>query len=167
MNKKLTLIEKISFSNYIGGLKLLYILVSMYATMYYITALGINPIFISILILVSHMFDAFNDPVIGALIDRSNTKLKNYILAVRILLPISTLLIFMIPANHGLLTYIYVSITYIVWSVLYTLGQVPIYSIASRMTNLQSEQDRLLANSMLGGLVGMFLGLGMIAYGWC
>lgn len=73
----------------------------------------------------------------------------------------------MIPANHGLLTYIYVSITYIVWSVLYTLGEVPIYSIASRMTTLQSEQDRLLANSMLGGLVGMFLGLGMIAYGWC
>lgn len=76
MNKKLTLIEKISFSNYIGGLKLLFILESMYATMYYITALGINPIFISILILVSRMFDAFNDPVIGALIDRSNTKLK-------------------------------------------------------------------------------------------
>lgn len=136
----------------------------MYATMYYVTALGIDPVFISLLILVSRMFDALNDPIIGAIIDRSKCKLKTYLCVVSILLPISTLLIFMVPANQELLTNMYVIITYIVWSVLYTLGEVPIYSIASRMTDSQSEQDRLLANSMLGGLVGMFLGFGMISY---
>ncbi len=129
--KKIKKRELFGFTAFIGGEKLLYVLVTTYASIYYITALSINPLFVAALVFGTRMFDAINDPFIGAMIGRGSLKYKTYINITAFLLPLSTILIFMNPFSSQILIDLFVVVTYVVWSVLYTISEVPIYSIVS------------------------------------
>lgn len=154
----------VGYSSFIGGEKLLYTLVTTYATIFYISKLEMSPVFVAALVFGTRMFDAVNDPIVGSLIDKGKTRYKTYINLTAVLLPLSTLFIFIDPGFGTVATYAFATITYVIWSVLYTVSEVPIYSIVSRMTPNKREQEFIFSISTVGSMVAIFFGMFLFAF---
>ncbi len=156
--------ELIGFTSFISGEKLLYVLVTTYASIFYITKLGIDPLFVAALVFITRMFDAINDPFIGAVIDSGKYSYKTYINITAILLPIATIMIFLNPFSAQLYINLYAIVTYVIWSILYTVSEVPIYSIVSTMTDNKQDQEFIMSISTVGSMVGIFFGMFLFAF---
>ncbi len=156
--------EVFGFCSFIGAEKLLYVLVTTYATIFYISKLEMSPLFVAGLVFATRMFDAFNDPVIGSLIDKGKTRYKTYLNITAVLLPLATVLVFVNPFESTFAVYAFATIMYVIWSVLYTVSEVPIYSIVSHMTDDKEDQDFIFSISTVGSMIGMFFGLFLFAF---
>ncbi len=156
--------EVFGFCSFIGAEKLLYVLVTTYATIFYITKLEMNPLFVAGLVFVTRMFDAINDPVVGSLIDKGKTRYKTYLNITAVLLPLATVLVFVNPFESKFAIYLCATVMYVIWSVLYTVSEVPIYSIVSHMTDNKEEQEFVFSISTVGSMIGIFFGLFLFAF---
>lgn len=156
--------EVFGFCSFIGAEKLLYVLVTTYATIFYITKLEMNPLFVAGLVFVTRMFDAINDPVVGSLIDKGKTSYKTYLNITAVLLPLATVLVFVNPFESKFAIYLCATVMYVIWSVLYTVSEVPIYSIVSHMTDNKEEQEFVFSISTVGSMIGIFFGLFLFAF---
>lgn len=140
------LTNKVKISYGIGavGKDMVYALVSGFLMYYYNTVLGVSATFIGILFMGARIFDACNDPIMGVVVEKTNTKLGKF----RPWLIIGTVLnafvlyfMFSVPSNLGggsLL--IYISIAYIAWGVTYTIMDIPYWSMIPAIT--QTGKDR-------------------------
>jgi melibiose permease len=109
-----------------------------------------------IILLVARVFDAFNDPIMGIVVAKTNTKWGKF----RPWLMIGTLtnavilfLMFAAPPKldgSGLIAY--AAITYILWGVTYTMMDIPYWSMIPAFTKSGKEREGLttLARSCAG-----------------
>ena len=99
--------------------------------------LGANVSLVAILILVAKIVSAVADPVVGNLVDRSHSKLgkfKSMILYSIAPLLIFTAIVFVKVPFKGVGLYVWIFLTYLVWSIAMTMGDVPSQGIASVLT---------------------------------
>lgn len=66
--------EKISYGIGAFGKDLVYMLVSAFLLIYYNTVLGMDSVYIGFVLMAARIFDAFNDPFMGVIIAKTNTK---------------------------------------------------------------------------------------------
>lgn len=137
--------------------------IGSFLQMFYTDILKINLGAITVLMLVARIWDAINDPICGALIDsRKPTKhgrFRPYVFWFSIPLAIAFILCFVqIPglSEHQYLIYAY--ITYILYGMLYTAVNIPYGSMASAMTEDQSERSTLSVFRSLGSGIGSLPG---------
>ena len=71
---KLSFREKYSYGIGALGKDLAYAIVSSYLMIYFTDAIGLNPAFVGVLFLVARMWDAFNDPMMGMVVDNTRSK---------------------------------------------------------------------------------------------
>ena len=96
--------------------------------------LGANVSVVAILILVAKIVSAVADPVVGNLVDRSKSKLgkfKSMIIYSIAPLLIFTAVVFVKVPFKGIGLYVWIFLTYLVWSIAMTMGDVPSQGIAS------------------------------------
>ncbi len=116
--------------------------------MYYLTdTVGLNPAFVGTLFLVARLWDAFNDPIMGMLVDNTRTKwgkFKPWIAAGTVLNSIALLLLFYQPAflNDSTI-YVYISITYILWGMTYTMMDIPFWSMVPVVAISQGDRAQI------------------------
>jgi len=113
---------------------------AMYLSVFYTLILQVNPFHIGILMLITKIWDAVNDPIIGAIVDsRKATKGGKFIPWIRAFsFPMAVLCIlgFVNVSNlaYGLrLAYMFV--TYVLYEALYTCVNVPFGTLSSVMTD--------------------------------
>ena len=107
---------------------------------------------VAILMLVTRLFDAFNDPIMGSIVDRTRTKwgkCRPYLLWMAIPIAIMTILCFLpwYPKDTG--GFIALSLIYVVWSVVYTVADVPYWGLSTTMTNNTTKRGNLLTIARL------------------
>lgn len=94
---------------------------------------------VAFLMLGTRIFDAMNDPIMGSIVDRTRTKwgkCRPYLKWMPIPIGIMTLLCFLPAYQEGKTsTFILVSVIYVVWSVMYTIADVPYWGMSTCMTN--------------------------------
>ncbi|MCC8072958.1 MAG: glycoside-pentoside-hexuronide (GPH):cation symporter [Clostridiales bacterium] len=120
---------------------------------------------VSRMILFLGIWDTVNDPIMGGIIDKTRTrygKLRPYLLIVPIPLAIATVMLFSGPivmqdvkSTTAKIVYMYIS--YFVWELLYTLGDVPFWGLSSAISPLPSDRTRAIStarfiSSLIGGL---------------
>ena len=120
---------------------------------------------LSILLLVVQIWDAINDPLIGAMIDADKRKykmgkFKTYILIGAIGLLVAGALVFIPAPNASLVTKCILFIAgYLIWDACYTVANVPYGSMLSLITTDGGERSQLSTwrsiGSMLGNIVPM------------
>lgn len=96
--------------------------------------MGANVSVVAILILVAKIVSAVADPVVGNLIDRSKSKrgkFKSMILYSLVPLLVMTAVVFVKVPFSGTGLYVWIFLTYLVWSIAMTMGDVPSQGIAS------------------------------------
>ena len=71
---KLTFKEKYSYGLGALGKDLAYGIVGTYLMFYFTDVIGLAPAFVGTLFLVARIWDAFNDPAMGMIVDNTRTK---------------------------------------------------------------------------------------------
>ena len=75
---KLTIKQKVSFGIGAIGKDMVYSLVSGFILYYYNTILGISGTFTGIMMMAARVFDAFNDPLMGVVVEKTNTRFGKF-----------------------------------------------------------------------------------------
>lgn len=129
------------------GKDMVYALVAGFLMYYYNTVLGVSTTFIGVLFMAVRIFDAFNDPMMGVVVGKTNTKLGKF----RPWLIVGTLsnavvlyFIFAVPmgvSGNNLL--IYLSIAYLVWGITYTIMDIPYWSMIPAITKPGKERESI------------------------
>ena len=119
--------------------------------------LGANVIIVAILILVAKIVSAAADPIVGNLIDRSNSKLgkfKSMIVYSLAPLLISTAIIFVKVPFKGAGLYVWIFIVSLIWSIAMTMGDVPSQGIAAALTPNPTERTNVVSISNTAKQIG-------------
>lgn len=127
-------------------------LLNSYQAEFDASILGADIAVVGILILVAKILSAVFDPVVGSMIDRSKSKrgkFKSMILKSIIPLLVMTAAVFInVPFKENrTATYIWIFVTYLVWSLAMTLGDVPSQGIASVLTPNPTERTNVVSIS--------------------
>ena len=125
-------------------------LLNSYQAEFDASILGADIAVVGILILVAKILSAVFDPVVGSMIDRSKSKrgkFKSMILKSIIPLLVMTAAVFInVPFKENrTATYIWIFVTYLVWSLAMTLGDVPSQGIASVLTPNPTERTNVVS----------------------
>ena len=133
---------------------------AMFLTVFYTLVLKINPIHVGTILLITKVWDAINDPIIGAIIDARKAKAgKKFIPWMRAFsIPCAILMCigFLNVSNwdYGF-KLAYVLITYVLYESMYTCVNVPFGSLSSVMTDDTNHRTDLSRNRSLGGTIIM------------
>lgn len=112
--------------------------------------LGANVSVVAILILVAKIVSAVADPIVGNLVDRSKSKhgkFKSMIMYSILPLLIFTAVVFINVPFKGIGLYVWIFITYLIWSIAMTMGDVPSQGIASVLTPNPTERTNVVSIS--------------------
>lgn len=143
------------------GQGLVYSCMSSYITDYYMSVLKLNAIFVILLMLLARVWDAINDPMMGMIMDRKTTKwgrMKPYPLLTAIPIAILTILMFVNPGfdvnNQSTDLYVFVAVIYVLWGMVYTVSDVPFWSMPNVMTPDPKERGTLISHAKTIGGIG-------------
>ena len=144
---KLSIKEKVSYGFGAVGKDMVYSIVSGYLLYYYNTVLGISATFIGILFMAARIFDAFNDPFMGIVVEKTHTKMgkfRPWLLLGTVANAVILALMYAVPKGiegNGLL--VYVSVAYILWGVTYTIMDIPFWSMIPAITQTGKDRENL------------------------
>jgi len=127
------------------GQGMIYGIMSSYISDFYLNVFGLGPIFVLLLMLLARIWDAINDPMMGMIADRLNLKhgkMKPYILMTPIPIAVLTTLLFFAPDISNTAKMVYASVTYVLWGMIYTMSDVPFWSMPNLMTSNPAERGR-------------------------
>lgn len=164
--------KKITFKNKMGyGLGdtangLTFAMSSTFLMAFYLDVLGITGLAIGTLFLVARIWDAINDPMMGALTDKmfinrmrkhegkKVDKFRPFLVKGSFLVVAAAILMFFAPEGlSGSQKLIWAYVTYILWGMTYTFINIPYGSLAAVMTQDPAERASL---SVSRGVLGMF-----------
>jgi len=158
MEEKIKLSGKAKASYGLGavGKDMVYMLSASYVLYYFQDILGVSAAAMGIILMIARVFDAFNDPIMGAIVAKTKTKwgkFRPWLLIGTITNAIILYLMFSAPptlSGSGLVAY--AAITYILWGVTYTMMDIPYWSMIPAFTEGGKERENLttLARSCAG-----------------
>ncbi|MTT31117.1 MFS transporter [Terrilactibacillus sp. BCM23-1] len=136
--------------------------VNAYLLFYYTDVDGIKPAVIATLFLVVRVLDAVCDPIMGSILDKTNTrwgKARPYLLWVALPLALFTVLCFTTP-HFGLTgNRIYAYATYILLGMTFSMQTIPVNSLTARITNNLQERTILTTVRMILVYIGILLAI--------
>ncbi len=144
MSKK----EILAYSLGLFGFQAIVGFMNSYQAEFYGAQMGADLAVVGILLLAVKIVSAAFDPVVGNLIDRTNSKrgkLKPFILYSLAPLAILTIVVFTEVPLRGTALYVYIFVTFLLWSMAMTLGDVPSQGIASVLTPNPTERTSVVS----------------------
>ncbi len=153
---KLSGAAKVSYGLGAVGKDMVYMLSASYVLYYFQDILGVSAAAMGVILMVARVFDAFNDPIMGAIVAKTKTKwgkFRPWLLIGTITNAIILFMMFTAPPTldgGGLVAY--AAVTYILWGVTYTMMDIPYWSMIPAFTEGGKEREGLttLARSCAG-----------------
>lgn len=146
------------------GQNMIYGIISTGMTFYFQSVIFIPAMAISAIMGIARIWDAINDPMMGTLVDRTRSKYgkcRPYLFYVPGIVMVTTILTFVNgqystdnSATTNAIIIGWAAVSYILWGMTYTAGDIPIWGITSLMT--ESEKDR----ASILGLARIVAGIG-------
>lgn len=150
------------------GQNVLYNVTNVLLVSYFLqNVLYIPAIIVSVIIAVARVWDAFNDPIMGSLVDKTRTKwgkCRPYLIFVPGIVMIISILCFVnveyvgtagdILKGTNLVCVLWAGFSYILWGMSYTAGDIPLWGITALMTEDEKDKQKLIS------LARMFAGVG-------
>ena len=149
------------------GQNLIYQIIAIGFIGYYLQFILFIPVpAIGVITFIARVWDAFNDPMMGTIVDKTNTKwgkCRPYLIFFPIIIGAMTILCFLNGTyTHAegfgkTLIVAWAAISYIVWGMLFTVCDIPLWGITSLMTDDENDRSKIL------GLARIAAGFGGIA----
>lgn len=128
------------------GKDMVYALSSGFVLYYYQDVIGLNAGFVGIILMIARVFDAINDPMMGVVVAKTNTKwgkFRPWILTGTVLNAFILYALFTAPDLSQAGMMVFFSIIYILWGVTYTMMDIPFWSMIPAVTNTTQERESL------------------------
>ncbi len=120
---------------------------------------------VAILMLGARVFDALNDPIMGSVVDKTRTKwgkCRPYLKWMAFPIGIMTIACFLpIFSAEGVYngtetvrTFVIIAVVYVVWSVVYTIADVPYWGLSTCLTNNTETRGNILTVARMFCTVG-------------
>lgn len=146
MSQKLTVKEKIGFS--LGDMagNFVYQSLILLLAYYYTDVFGLSAATVTTIFLVVRIFDAITDPLMGLLVDRTNSrwgKYRPYLLFLCVPYAVMSVLVFTVPELDEAGKTLYAYVTYAALMLLFTATNIPYFALGSVMTSDPKERVSL------------------------
>lgn len=135
--------ERWSFGVAALGQGMVYAIMSSYISDFYINVMGVDLLFVLLLMLFARVWDAINDPIMGIIVDKTETrfgKLRPYILATALPIAALSCLLFVDFGLDNTGKMIYAGFVYVFWGMTYTVSDIPFWSMPNLMTPNPNER---------------------------
>jgi melibiose permease len=146
--KKLSFLSKLCFGIGAFGKDAVYAIVGTYLMMYLTDYRSVAPAFVGTLFMVARIWDAFNDPFMGMVVDNTKTrwgKFRPWILIGTILNAIVLVFLFLDNGLEGKSYLVWCSVFYILWGMTYTIMDIPYWSLVPALTEDENERSQMSA----------------------
>ncbi|MBE6819268.1 MAG: hypothetical protein E7517_08960, partial [Ruminococcaceae bacterium] len=158
----------------LAGQNMVYNIVAVGLAFYFQSVIFLPQLAISIIMAIARVWDAFNDPMMGTIVDRTRTKwgkCRPYLIFCPVIIGVMTVLTFFngfyspeLPTFQKVLIVGWAGLSYILFGMSYTAGDIPIWGITALMTNDEKDREKLLALARIvagigGGIYGTGSGL--------
>lgn len=144
---KKTVKQSLGFGLGAVGKDLIYAFVSGFILYYYNDILGISGTFTGVMMMAARVFDAFNDPLMGVVVEKTNTrfgKFRPWIITGTLTNALILYGMFAMPASiTGTKMLVYASVAYVLWGITYTLMDIPFWSMIPAITSTGKERENL------------------------
>ncbi len=134
-----------------------------YMLLFFTKVFGLPENAVSVMILVLGIWDTVNDPLMGAVVDKTRTrfgKLRPYLLFVPLPLSIFTILLFAGPVilqdvKTTAIKIVYMYISYFLWELFYTISDIPFWSMSAAISPSPADRTRAISSArFISGLIG-------------
>lgn len=132
------------------GQGMIYAMMSSYISDYYVNVLQLPLMFVLLLMLLARVWDAVNDPLMGIVVDRFTTKrgkMKPYILYAAAPIAVLTVLMYYSPDLSTTGAMVYAAVVYVLWGMIYTMADVPFWSLPNVLTPDSQERGSVISVS--------------------
>lgn len=146
------------------GQNMIYNIIATGMAFYFQSVIFIPAMAISILMGVARVWDAINDPMMGTIVDKTRSKwgkCRPYLFYVPSAVLIVTVLTFVNgqysvsnPAFKNVLIIGWAAVSYILWGMTYTAGDIPLWGITSLMTESNKDREKLLSLARIVAAIG-------------
>ena len=137
---------------------LIFMLVTMFMMFFFTTVMGLDPVVAGTIFMVARLVDALTDPVMGWIIDHTNTKhfgkYRGFIHFGAPLLGVVVVALFTVPGFSTAGKILYAYIIYILYSLCWTVVQVPQLTIPIIMSNNIAKRTKYQAIFQGVGSIG-------------
>lgn len=147
-----------------GATNVYYILILSYIATFGNTVLAIATLFATSMITVMRVFDAITDPIIGAMMDRTNGKFgkfRPFMVIGNIIMALSAIALYVftpfVPADMMWLRYVLFVVLYAIWVIGYTFQTSVTRSAQSVLTNDPKQRPLFTIFNTIGSMAGMGL----------
>lgn len=154
-----------------GATNVYFVLILTYVSQFGNAVLGLAMLFASFMVTGMRIFDAITDPIIGALMDKTNTKFgkfRPFMVIGNAIMAISVFLLYVltpfVPETMMWLRYVLFVLLYAVWVIGYTFQTSVTRSAQPVLTNDPKQRPLFTVFNTVGSLAGMGVmqGVGMV-----
>ena len=140
---------------------LIFMLVTMFMMFFFTNVMGLDPVVAGTIFMVARLVDAITDPIMGWIIDHTNTKhfgkYRGFIHFGAPLLGVVVVALFTVPGFSASGKILYAYIIYILYSLCWTVVQVPQLTIPIIMSNNIAKRTKFQAIFQGVGSIGAAL----------
>ena len=146
------------------GQNMIYNIIASGMAFYFQSVIFIPAMAISILMGVARVWDAINDPMMGTIVDKTRSKwgkCRPYLFYVPGIVLVTTILTFVNaqysasnPTSRNILIIGWAAVSYILWGMTYTAGDIPLWGITSLMTESNKDRENLLSLARIVAAIG-------------
>lgn len=149
------------------GQNIIYNIIGTGMSFYFQSVICLPAMAISVIMGIARVWDAINDPMMGTIVDRTRTKYgkcRPYLFVVPGIIMVTTILTFVngiyskdntLTANALIIGW--AGISYIMWGMTYTAGDIPIWGITALMTESERDRSKLLGAARIVGGIGTLI----------
>ena len=143
-----TLGERLSYWSYFVGQNVYYNITFLFLSTY-LAMQGIDLGKVALVLAAVKIWDAVNDPIFGYIFDKvkfkSGLKGLPWVRISVAFIPFVTIAVFAIPQASETVKLVWFAVAYLLWDTVYTLTDVPAYSMLNTMTDDLGERNLLLS----------------------
>jgi GPH family glycoside/pentoside/hexuronide:cation symporter len=150
-------LEKISYGSGDFGFNLYWTTISAFLLIFYTDSFGLNAAAAGTMLLTTKLVDAFADPIMGAVADRTRTKwgrFRPWLLWAAVPLAASGVLTFTTPDLDSAAKLVYAYATFALMMVIYSVINIPYGALSGVLTSEPQARTQLNSFRFVGGFLG-------------
>lgn len=128
------------------GKDLIYGMIATFSMIYFTDILKVNPVFIGTMFFVAKLWDAFNDLIMGMIVDNTRTKWGKFIPWLIIGTLVNAIVFVVLFTDFhldGVGLCVFATAAYILWGMTYTIMDIPYWSIIPNLTSDPKEREKV------------------------
>ena len=148
----------------LAGQNMIYNIIGTGLYFYFQSVIFVPAMAISIFMAVARVWDAINDPMMGTIVDKTNTKwgkCRPYLLFIPPVVLVITILTFcngIYSSSNSNLQNVFIigwaAVSYILWGMIYTVGDIPLWGVTTRMTEVEKDRASILSLARIAAGLG-------------